>query len=203
MSEFHSNLSASNWKTCFQRSRFSVQGLCRVAVMTALYVPLARLAIEMGTLKISFGSLPVTVLALLAGPAEAALAAFLGEFLKQMLDYGFTATTLLWMIPPALRGLLIGLAAVRLWRTGKPLEKRPVACYAVGVLAAVVTTLANTLVIWLDSVLYGYYTPAYVFGNLLLRLGVGVTTAVLVSIAAMSVVPALSRQGLVRREARS
>lgn len=203
MSEFHSKLSISDQKPCLQRPRFTVQSLCRVAVMTALYVPLARLAIEMGTLKISFGSLPVTVLALLAGPVEAVLAALLGEFLKQMLAYGFTATTLLWIIPPALRGLLIGLAAARLWKTGKPLEERPVACYAVGIAAAIVTTLANTLVIWLDSVLYGYYTPVYVFGNLLLRLGVGVATAVLVSIAAMSVVPVLRRQSLVRREAQS
>ena len=49
----------------------SVYAMCRVAVMAALYLPLARMAIEIGTLKLSFGSLPVTVLAM---PAEEAMA---------------------------------------------------------------------------------------------------------------------------------
>lgn len=180
------------------RPRFGIRALCRIAVMTALYLPLARLAIEIGTVKLSLGSLPVTVLALLTGPVEAALAAALGELLKQMLTYGFTATTLLWIIPPALRGLLIGLAAARLWRTERPLEERPVRCYAVGMGAAVVTTVANCLPLWLDSVIYDYYFPGYILGSLVARLGVGIATAVIVGILAMSVVPALRRQGLGR-----
>ncbi len=180
------------------RPRFGIRALCRIAVMTALYLPLARLAIEIGTVKLSLGSLPVTVLALLTGPVEAALAAALGELLKQMLTYGFTATTLLWIIPPALRGLLIGLAAARLWRTERPLEERPVLCYGVGMGAAVATTVANCLPLWLDSVIYGYYFPGYILGSLLARLGVGIATALMVAILAMSVVPALRRQGLGR-----
>lgn len=83
-----------------KRKGIGVYALCRVALMAALYLPLARMAIEIGTVKLSFGSLPATVLALAAGPGEAAAAAAIGEFLKQMLSYGFTATTLLWLIPP-------------------------------------------------------------------------------------------------------
>lgn len=177
----------------------SVYALCRVAVMAALYLPLARMAIEIGTLKLSFGSLPVTVLAMLTGPMEAVAAAAIGEFLKQMLSYGFTATTLLWVIPPALRGLLIGLAASRLARTGRHLEDRSVLCCGVGVAAALVTTLVNTLILWADSVLYGYYFPGYVLGNLALRLVVGVITAVLVAIVAMPMVKLLRRQVIARR----
>lgn len=177
----------------------SVYALCRVAVMAALYLPLARMAIEIGTLKLSFGSLPVTVLAMLTGPMEAAAAAAIGEFLKQLLSYGFTATTLLWVIPPALRGILIGLAASRLARTGRHLEDRSVLCCAVGVAAALVTTLGNTLILWADSVLYGYYFPGYVLGNLALRLAVGAITAVLVAIVAMPMVKLLRRQVIARR----
>ena len=177
----------------------SVYALCRVAVMAALYLPLARMAIEIGTLKLSFGSLPVTVLAMLGGPVEAAAAAAIGEFLKQLISYGFTVTTLLWVIPPALRGLLIGLAASRLARTGRHLEDRSVLCCAVGVAAALVTTLGNTLILWADSVLYGYYFPGYVLGNLALRLAVGVITAILVAIVAMPMVKLLRRQVAFRR----
>ena len=170
----------------------SVYAMCRVAVMAALYLPLARMAIEIGTLKLSFGSLPVTVLAMVA-------AAAIGEFLKQLLSYGFTATTLLWVIPPVLRGLLIGLAASRLARTGRRLEERTAVCYAVGVGAALVTTLVNSLILWADSVLYGYYFPGYVLGNLALRLAVGVITAVLVAMVSMPMVKLLRRQVAVRR----
>lgn len=177
----------------------SVYAMCRVAVMAALYLPLARMAIEIGTLKLSFGSLPVTVLAMLAGPAEAVAAAAIGEFLKQLLSYGFTATTLLWVIPSVLRGLLIGLAASRLARTGRCLEERAVLCYAVNVGAALVTTLANTLVIWADSVLYGYYFPGYVLGNLALRLVTGAIIAVLVTMVSMPMVKLLRRQLAARR----
>ena len=68
------------------RPRFGIRALCRIAVMTALYLPLARLAIEIGTVKLSLGSLPVTVLALLTGPVEAALAAALGELFEMGVD---------------------------------------------------------------------------------------------------------------------
>ena len=103
------------------------------------------------------------------------------------------------MIPPVLRGLLIGLAASRLARTGRRLEERTAVCYAVGVGAALVTTLVNSLILWADSVLYGYYFPGYVLGNLALRLAVGVITAVLVAMVSMPMVKLLRRQVAVRR----
>ena len=61
-----------------------------------------------------------------------------------------------------------------------------------------IITFANSLPLWLDSVIYGYYFPGYILGSLVARLGVGVATAVIVAILAMSVVPALRRQGLGR-----
>ena len=69
---------------------------------------------------------------------------------------------------------------------------------AVGMGAAVVTTVANCLPLWLDSVIYDYYFPGYILGSLVARLGVGIATALIVAILAMSVVPALRRQGLGR-----
>ena len=181
-------------------SKWNTRSLCRVAMMAALYLPLARWALEFGTLKLSLGSLPITVLALLAGPWEAAAAAFIGEFLKQMLSYGFTATTLLWIIPPVLRGLLIGMAAVRLGRSGTPLEERGPLCCTVSVVSAVIVTLSNCLPLWLDSVIYGYYFPGYIVGALAARLAAGIATAVVVAVAAMPVVGVLRRQGLAVRK---
>lgn len=176
-----------------------VYALCRVAVMAALYLPLARMAVEIGTLKLSLGSLPVTVLALAAGPGEAAAAAAIGEFLKQLLSYGFTATTVLWLIPPALRGAVIGFAALKARQSGWHLEDRPTVYFGVSVAAALLTTLANTPVLWLDSVLYGYYFPGYILGALSARLVVGVVTAVLIGLVAIPMLKLLRRQRLLER----
>ena len=80
--------------------------LCLVSVLAALYVPLSIfVAVQMGNVRISFGSLPVVVSALLLGPVEAVAVAMVGEFFKQLLTYGITATTVLYLIPPAPAGI--------------------------------------------------------------------------------------------------
>lgn len=89
------------------------------------------------------------------------------------MTYGVTATTVLWIIPPAVRGLLIGLYAKR---CGYELSRKQL----VGVLivTSLVVTLLNTGAIYLDSVIYGYYTYAYVFGKVGIRIVSGAVTAV-------------------------
>ena len=176
-------------------SKWNTKRMCRIAVMAALYVPLALfVSVQIGNVRISFGSLPVVVTALLFGPLEAVLVAGIGEFFKQLLTYGVTATTVLYLIPPALRGAIIGLAVLRMWKGGSRLEDRRVAYYAVCICAAMATTVGNTLVNWLDSVLYGYYTFAYVFGDFLYRGAVGILNAIAMAAIAMPLVLLLRRQ---------
>ena len=180
-------------------SKFNAKAICRIAALAALYFLLNMVSIKAGNLRITFASLPVVVSALLFGPLESVLVALFGELLNQLLSYGLTATTLLWLVPPAVRGLTVGLLAARLWRTGHPLETRPVLCYGICVLAALCTTVANTLIIWLDSVLLHYYSAAYVFGQLFYRLGSGVVIAVIIATVAMPLAGLLRRQGIARR----
>lgn len=176
-----------------QKSR--TQTLCLVGVLAALYVPLSIfVAVQMGNVRISFGSLPVVVCALLLGPVESVAAAMVGEFFKQLLTYGVTATTVLYLIPPALRGLNIGLAAMYVRRRGRPLEQRKLLCFAVCICAAVTTTFGNTMVNLLDSLIYGYYTPALIFGGAVYRFAVGMINSVIMAAIAMPLVTILRRQ---------
>lgn len=163
--------------------KFDTRRVCLVAVLAALSFLLNMVQIKLPmNLRLTFDSLPVVVGALLLGPVDAMLAALLGEFLTQLLsEYGLTATTMLWLIPPALRGLVIGAAAWSFRHTDRPLERRALLCYAVCLLASAVTTAGNTLVIWLDSVLYGYYSFPLVFGSALSRLAAGLLTAAAVA----------------------
>lgn len=177
-------------------SRFNAKVICRVALLAAMYFLLNMLEIRTpGNLHITFDRLPVVVSALMFGPVEAMLVAMFGELLNQIISpYGITATTLLWVIPPMIQAGLIGGAAVRMQAAGKRLESRPAVCYGVCVGAAVVTTLANTIVIWLDSVIYGYYSFAYVFGSALIRIVTGIVTAVAVTAVSIPLVALLRRQ---------
>ena len=89
----------------YKNKRLGVRTICTVGILAALYVPLAiYVAVQIGNVRISFGSLPVVIAALLFGPLEAILTAMIGEFFKQILTYGFAYTTFLYLIPPALRG---------------------------------------------------------------------------------------------------
>lgn len=176
----------------------NVKRMCCAALLAAMYLPLSLYAaVQVGNVRISFGSLPVVVAALLFGPLDAAIVAVVGEFFKQLLTYGVTYTTVLYLIPPALRGLVVGAGALLLLRRGQRLEERQTVCFAVCVAAALCTTVGNTLVNWLDSVLLGYYTPALIFGDLVWRLIVGVINAVVMASLAIPLVKTLRRRGAV------
>ena len=69
--------------------------------------------------------------------------------------------------------------------------------YGVCVLAAVHTTLGNTLVNWLDSVLMGYYFPGLILGDFVWRLIVGMINAVVMSSLAIPLVKALRQRNAV------
>ena len=168
--------------------------ISRIAILAALYVLLTLVSVRAGNLRITFASLPVVVIALLCGPWEAALTALIGEFLNQMLFYGFTATTALWILPPAVRGVCVGLAAAACLRSGRPLERRVLPYYAVCILAAALTTVCNTACLYVDSRLFHYYTPALIFGDLAVRFLTGVVTAAAVASAALPVASLLRRQ---------
>lgn len=173
----------------------NVRRMCYVALLAAMYVPLSLyVAVQMGNVRISFGSLPVVIAALLFGPLDAAAAALVGEFFKQLLTYGVTYTTALYLIPPALRGLVIGGMAVLVRQKGGRLEERRWLCYGVCVVAAVCTTIGNTLVNWLDSVLMNYYFPGLILGDLAYRLIVGMANAVIIASIAIPLVGLLRRR---------
>lgn len=176
----------------------NVRRMCYAALLAAMYVPLSLyVAVQVGNVRISFGSLPVVAGALLFGPLDAVVAALVGEFFKQLLTYGVTYTTVLYLIPPALRGLAVGWAALLVRQRGGRLEDRRMLCYGVCVAAAICTTEGNTLVNWLDSVLMHYYFPGLILGDLIWRLVVGMLNAVVIASIAIPLVQLLRRRKII------
>ena len=147
--------------------------LCRVALLAAAYFVLSiTLTIKTPYLEITFKSLPVVVGALMFGPVGGGLVALFGELLAQMIGpYGLMPTTVLWLLPPLTRGLLLGAVANAFAKRGDHLEKRPLRCYGVCLGASIVTSCVTTVCLWLDSLIYHYYNFALIFGSALVRFG--------------------------------
>ena len=91
--------------------KITVMDLCMCAAGIALHVILELFCtIRIGNdLKITLAALPFLIIGFLCGPLEGFLTGILGTFLSQLLTFGVTVTTVFWVAPYAVQGLLAGL----------------------------------------------------------------------------------------------
>ena len=182
-------------------STFSTRRLALNAVMIALYIALSTLAIPLGGLKLTVEHLPVIITALLFGPLDALLLGAFGELINQMLTFGFTPTTILWMAPAMFRGLSMGLCAKYLANhaglTAVIEKKLPVAFLVICVISGLLCSLLNTFTLYVDSKMFGYYSYAMVFGVLWVRLATSAVSSVLMAVVAKPVVIALRKAKII------
>ena len=145
------------------------------ARLAAMFVVLSLFSINLPGMKITLDSLPVLIGAALLGPVDGLAVGLIGSFLNQMITYGFSATTVLWILPAALRGLLVGLYAKR-----RGFSMSLPQTVFITVSTALLVTALNTLFLYVDSWIYSY-SYAAALPTLLLRIAAGVITAVLFS----------------------
>lgn len=140
--------------------KLALDGMC-----TAMCTVLGYIAIDTGSVKVTFESLPILAGAFLFGPVDGLAIGTVGTLLYQLLRYGVSATTPLWILPYTLCGLAAGLCAQRinLSRARRALTATVVGC-------ELLVTLCNTIALYVDSQLYGYYFPGFITGSLALRL---------------------------------
>ena len=186
--------------------RFPVKRLATDAVLIALYFGLSLLSVEVSGIKLTFASLPTILCAMIYGPVDAFLVGFLGAFMEQMLKYGFTATKLLWVLPPAIRGLFIGLCCLLMKKSLSPEQmlqnRRPYAFFIVCVISGMIVSTLNTAVYYVDAKMFHYYTYALIFGMFWLRLISGVISSLLMSLVALPVFAGLRHTILIPKKVR-
>lgn len=159
--------------------------LTSLAMLVAIYVVLSILTpIRIANFKLTFEAFPVLVAGLLLGPVDGLIVGALGSSIYQLLfsGYGITATTSLWVFPHALSGLIVGLLAKKF---NYELDFKKIVL--ISIVSALTVTALNTLALFADSKLYGYYSSALVFGNLLIKIAIGIILAFIYS----SVLPKL------------
>ncbi len=150
------------------------------AMLTAMCMILASFALQLGgNFKVTFESVPVHIGALLFGPADGMLIGGIGTFLYQLLfsGYGVTLTTVLWILPYVVCGLITGAYARK-----HNFQLSRAQMIAVIVLSELAITILNTFALYVDSKLYGYYSAVFVFGTLAARLALCVGKAIVYGI---------------------
>ena len=171
------------------------------AMLAALYFALSMLAIPVGGLKLTFEHLPIIIAALMFGPVDALVIGALGELANQMMTYGFTVTTVLWMAPAMFRGLSMGLCAKFLSKyvgVNAVIEKKlPLAFWVTCVISGLICSLLNTFTLYVDSKMLGYYSYAMVFGVLWIRLAASAVSSVVMAVAAKPVLAAMRKAKIV------
>ncbi len=175
---------------------FTTRQMALDAVLAAVCAVLGYYGPDFGNLKITFEGLPVIIAALLLSPLDAAAVGGIGTLIYQLIRYGVTATTLLWILPYVLCGLLVG------WIADRCAPEKSYLRLGAAVLAGEgLIFLLNTGVIYLDSKIYGYYSFAYVFGSFFLRLGICAAKTVLYAAVLPTLLTALRRAGAPSRKA--
>lgn len=171
------------------KSKINVRLICFVAVMTALFAVLDLVSIKLGNnIKITFSGLPICIAAVYLGPVPGMIAGLAGSFIGQMLSYGFTATTVLWILPAGIRGLAMGLLFIAFKRS---LSFKFIALEVT--ISSLLVTFVNTFVIYLDSKIYGYYSYPAVFGMVVPRVISSILTAIVLSVLLLPIIKALKK----------
>ena len=172
--------------------KLNTKMLCTEAIMAALFVVFDILATNFsgifgGNIKFSLSGLPIIICSLLFGPVSGMLVGLVGAFASQMLTYGFTATTVLWILPAVARGLITGCLFIAF---GRKLNFGYITL--ITIISSIVITALNTLVGYIDSLVYGY--PYAVFAmTTLTRFITGVATAVVYSIILVPIIKELKK----------
>lgn len=170
--------------------------VCIDAVMIALYVVLKLIAnsIPLGNIKITLAPIAIIVMALYFGVTHSSIVAFMGEFIFQLIGYGLTWTTALWGLPPLSRAVVICiiLSLIMRIKNSKSITDIDAAEYLITIMiSGFVATIFNTGIIALDAIIYHYYSYAYVFGNLGIRLLTMFISSVIYTLIAKAVIEAL------------
>jgi len=184
----------SNRNPSFGPRRLALDG-----VLVALFFGLSMLSVEVAGVKITFSGLATLMGAILFGPIDGFLIGLLGAFTEQMMKYGMSSTTVLWILPPALRGLTVGLCLLKsrfALMQGKGLAWAMTACMLSGLLVSV----GNTFAFYVDAKLFHYYSYALIFGVFWVRVALGLGSSLAMGLVTVPIIRALGKAGFVPGE---
>ena len=158
------------------------------SLCVALFFILDLLSIKIDPFKFTFSAIAIIVISLYYGPIEGMIVGLLGALIGQLLNgYGFTPTTILWILPAGVRGLYIGLFNLK-----HNLIEHKWKYTIVLITSALIVTLLNTVTLYIDSKMFGYYSQKLVFGMFIYRLLSSLAICVIYILVCPSILRALN-----------
>ncbi len=159
--------------------KVNVKLIVRGALYVALFVILSIYGtINLQNLKITVQNFPIYVAAITLGAIPGALVGFTGMFVNQLLTYGFTATTLFWVLPQTILGAVCGYIFEKNLVKINDTQKFFV-CILV---LQLMVTILNTLIYALDAFIYGYFNYLIIFGPIVIKIMISILTGIVFSI---------------------
>lgn len=157
----------------------NVKKLVLISLYTAIFVVLSIYGtVSFSGMKLTLQNLPIYIGAITLGSAPGAIIGFLGMLINQLVTYGFSATTLFWVLPQTIIGGVCGyLFENKIVKVGGGVK-----FWITIIVLQVVLTILNTVVIAVDALIYGYYNFIVVFGPFILRIMVSILVGIVYSI---------------------
>jgi len=155
----------------------------------ALFIALSFASVNLQFIKITLSGLPIIFISVVYGPLEGALIGGIGEFIYQLVSYGLTPTTALWILPAVVRGLIVGF----MFKQKDVKEHLKLWVFTV-VLCCIAVTSINTFVIWLDAKIFEYPSQLTTI-TILIRFAGSIVSAVLYAILTPFLFEPLIKQG--------
>ncbi len=170
---------------------YSTKKLITLAMFVAMFFVLSIYGtINLGNMKITLQNIPLLIAAFLFGPIEGALVGGLGMFLSQLLSqYGITVTTPLWILPHIICGAYAGALSHR--KKFSLSNKFSVA--SIIVVSLLILTIFNTLALFVDSKIFGYYSLPFVFGSLLMRIATAIVSGIIYTLVLPPIIKKLEK----------
>ena len=144
--------------------RMKTQTLVLCALLMAMHVVLSYFSIDLPLMKINLSPLPIIIGGMMFGPVIGGMVGLLGSLLYQMLKFGIDPTTILWIIPVGLRGLLVGLyAKTKKFRVNK------VEAVLLIVVTSIIATVLNTIFLYITGYVNKEESAWIIFGSRILN----------------------------------
>lgn len=134
-------------------------------------------------IKITFQNLPIYISGILFGALVSSLVGTVGMFISQLLTYGITSTTILWVFPYTVAGFLAG----TLYKKYKDKLNNNINMFLYLFIIHLVITVLNIIALYIDSKVFGYYNIATVFFTIPIKL----VNSILISILYTFVIPVI------------
>lgn len=177
-----------------------------LAMFCSLYIVLGFISISLGSIKLTIEGFPILVAGFLYGPREGITVGFIGPFIYQVLNYGITPTTILWILPHTITGLFAGCfkwgnySLEVLTEKKENVKKYIRNHYQIEIcificLVNILSTLINSAALYADGKMFGYYNETVITGTLFFKIVIGIIKGIVYGLVIPKILIELDKFG--------